>query len=833
MKKLLLIILMGFCLSMIAEADIAIPYSDNLSTTALWHMNTIRENKYMDDDVSSGRSPAANGILLPNPVNTAGGPTLVARSDPNYSSLPYPGGYSAFGNCLHFDGTNMMQVANGNLVLDPADLRVEGWVKADAAADGRMFMDRWGQMNIYIESTKVRAQTWDATLVVNENSVFPAGWDPTVWNHVAVEIIGETQKIYVNGNLEGTFTLAGGLKTTTTKTTTYLAQRYNGDNKFAGYIDEVRISKATAAPTHPGDEAGSPYVDEAGMVNALWHFDVFDESGTDRLLPDDDSANPGRNVDLLCYSTIGGKVLSGASTNGPMLVDPNTEGIGYPNDNPAFGKCAKFDDVVFEEGDSFRVAISKMMLDTSNFRFETWIRPDPELLQYIPETGKFYYVLDRWRQFVVRMNQAANTGQITIQAMLWDTDQNGAARVNYLDAPLGDPNNIGWVHVAVENFKGAAALYINGFLVASKTLGTEGLYSPTYKTTMFIGCRYSPGEFFWGYMDEMRFSVVAEADCGQWGYLEGDLDGNCYVDVNDLQLFALDWLDTTDPASPNAQQGTFDDYSAYNIPMAVSAPTIDGTLSAGEWDDAKVISLVYPDVVTPPQIGSLKYAEPIDLNDFSVYYYYKWDATYLYCGVKVLDDVLLFSDNFYPDDHVTMAMNLNRAGTTAIQCAMYEYSRSSTGTTQIQNRVDLFDPNQNPDNAIIASGILLDGLIPIGWTYEAALKWTDWNAGYSPIVGDTHGMYHLAIDNDGSIGDTTNRPVTHTFLSDAGGLGEITAPAIYRVVTLTSGLACGDLGYVDGDVDGNCKVNLLDFEKIASDWLGCTDPLGVGCVDLL
>jgi hypothetical protein len=111
-----------------------------------------------------------------------------------------------------------------------------------------MFMDRWGQMNIYIESTKVTAQTWNAAAVVASNSVSPVGWNPTVWNHVAVEIIGETQKIYVNGNLEGTFTITGGLRTTTTKTTTYLAQRYNGENKFAGYMDEVRISKAIPEP---------------------------------------------------------------------------------------------------------------------------------------------------------------------------------------------------------------------------------------------------------------------------------------------------------------------------------------------------------------------------------------------------------------------------------------------------------------------------------------------------------------------------------------------------------------------------------------------------------
>jgi hypothetical protein len=830
MKKLFLLMLMGFCLSMVTEADITIPYSDNLSTTALWHMNTIRENKYMDDDVSSGRTPVANGILNPNPV---GGPTLVARSDPNYSSVPYPGGNWAFGNCLYFDGVNdSMSVANTNLWLDPANLRIEGWVKTNVAANGQMFMDRWGQMNIYIESTKVTALTWNAAAVSASNSVSPVGWDPTVWNHVAVEIIGETQKIYVNGVLEGTFTITGGLRTTTTKTTTYLAQRYNGENKFAGYMDEVRISKATAATTHPGDKAGSPYVDKAGMVNALWHFDVFDESGTDRLMPDDDSANPGRDVNLQCFSSLTGKVPSGASTNGPMLVDPNTElvdpidpntNIGYPNNNPAFGKCAKFDDVVFEEGDSFRKAIGALNFDTSNFRFETWLRPDPELLKYIPETGKFYYVLDRWRQFVVRMNQAANTGQITIQALLWDTDSGGNARVNYLTAPLGDPNNIGWVHVAVENFKGAAALYINGFVAASVTLGTEGLYGSPYKTTMFIGCRYTPGEFFWGYMDEMRFSVAKPVDCGVWGYLDGDLDGNCYVDVNDLQLLALDWLDTTDPASPNAQQGTFDNYNAYNIPRAVVTPTINGILSPGEWNDAKVIPIVYPDLVTPPNIGALAYTAPTSPADFSGYYYYKWDNTYLYVGIKVYDDVLLFNAG-YPDDHVTLGIDINRSRGTAANASFYQFYRNSVGNTVIEQS-SAFDPLEDPNNAVVASSIMTDGLFTLGWSYEAALKWTDFK-GYTPTVGDKHGFAVLMCDQDDSLGSSRD-----TFLVDIPS-SVMTNLSNYRTVTLTNSLVCGDFGYLENDLDGNCKVDLSDFEKIASDWLGCTDPVGVGCINL-
>ena len=39
---------------------------------------------------------------------------------------------------------------------------------------------------------------------------------------------------------------------------------------------------------------------------------------------------------------------------------------------------------------------------------------------------------------------------------------------------------------------------------------------------------------------------VADPKCGEWGYLEGDLDENCYVDVRDLARFADQWLNCTD-----------------------------------------------------------------------------------------------------------------------------------------------------------------------------------------------------------------------------------------------------------------------------------------------
>jgi lysophospholipase L1-like esterase len=43
---------------------------------------------------------------------------------------------------------------------------------------------------------------------------------------------------------------------------------------------------------------------------------------------------------------------------------------------------------------------------------------------------------------------------------------------------------------------------------------------------------------------------VEDNDCGSWGYLPGDTDFNCEIDIPDLQVMALQWLECTLPNIP-------------------------------------------------------------------------------------------------------------------------------------------------------------------------------------------------------------------------------------------------------------------------------------------
>ncbi len=249
MKLITMILILMFAgLSMAAYTS---PYTDAVGTVGLWHMNSIRSDKYVDDDDSVVVNRNANLILAPNPVSTSGGPMLV---DPVAAGIGYAAGNSSFGNCLRLDGINdSVTISNASLNFNPADVRIESWFMADVAKDGQILFDRWGQIVIYTDASKIRIQvgkTTDTGVVAafynfNYSTV---GADPTAWTHLAVEVVGTDLDVYLNGTLAGSAVLDNTLLDPS-KTTTYIGRRYTGEvNNFAGYIDEFRISQVTPEP---------------------------------------------------------------------------------------------------------------------------------------------------------------------------------------------------------------------------------------------------------------------------------------------------------------------------------------------------------------------------------------------------------------------------------------------------------------------------------------------------------------------------------------------------------------------------------------------------------
>ncbi len=594
---------------------------------------------------------------------------------------------------------------------------------------------------------------------------------------------------------------------------------YRDQYQIDGYMDDVKIS------TWRTTDWMMPHEDSAGTVKALWHFDnLADPNVTGSAyekLPDDDSDNPGRDSFMYPYSA-NVRQLVGA-TGGPSLVDPSTytkidsiaTAVGYPAGNAAFGNAAFFDDPVLVESDTYRSPHTELVIDRDNLMAECWIRPADNIVS-LSAHGTAYFVFDRWSQFAIRT--IVLNGAFQAQGMVWTNAV--ATFVGTMTLPQLGLSESDWLHLRLVFYKGDTAFYINGYLAHRLRLATEILDEmASNRNTTFIGSRYNPQNYYWGYIDEMKISqAVYDVQCGAWGYLPGDLNEDCVIDELDLQILAEQWLETTEPSDPLATEGVIPQYESYNIPLAVTTPTIDGTLSAGEWADATTVFLGMPELITPPnrgiytpKAGATEYPTHENL---SVTYFFKWDYEHLYVGLEVHDDVLIFDDG-YPDDHANLAFNLLRAGTSRTETTFYNMYRDYFGNTIIRNQSG-FNTNYNPVNAIAASA-----LQSYGWSYEVALKWSDFG-GYVPTIGDVHGTVLMINDNDAADG------VRDTMLWDSGTTDEFD---LYKYAILTAGLVCGDIGYFPGDVNFDCDVNLLDYADLAVQWLDCSTPGGDDCVD--
>jgi len=58
-----------------------------------------------------------------------------------------------------------------------------------------------------------------------------------------------------------------------------------------------------------------------------------------------------------------------------------------------------------------------------------------------------------------------------------------------------------------------------------------------------------------GYTDRDYFTGTLQAECGDWGYLGGDVNRDCRVNLADLAIMAQGWLGCTDPQTPGCRDG--------------------------------------------------------------------------------------------------------------------------------------------------------------------------------------------------------------------------------------------------------------------------------------
>ncbi len=254
----------------------------------------------------------------------------------------------------------------------------------------------------------------------------------------------------------------------------------------------------------------------------------------------------------------------------------------------------------------------------------------------------------------------------------------------------------------------------------------------------------------------------------------------------------------------------------YNVPQSTASVTIDGTLSAGEWDDAIVVIVEYPDIITAPKEGTMRdgTVAPDNAADFSTLIYLKWDSSNLYIAFEVQDDIYTVTAG---QDEPQLCFNLLNNPSAIYVAQAIVWNLPVQGTI-----------NPNGGLAPNASSVL-GSVVTGGYIVESKIAWADFASiqSYSPSAGDIHGIGFALQDHE-------NGTREHFFVDFGSGELTMTDPTSWNTITLVNqvDLALGDWGYLSADFDKNGDVNLSDFALIAQQWADCTHPQDENCSDL-
>jgi len=228
----------------------------------------------------------------------------------------------------------------------------------------------------------------------------------------------------------------------------------------------------------------------------------------------------------------------------------------------------------------------------------------------------------------------------------------------------------------------------------------------------------------------------------------------------------------------------------YQAPQGTA--TIDGSMSAGEWDGAVEIDMSYPALLNPPLEGGSLIAAPTSATDLDVTWSMMWDSSNLYLAARVTDqDYVPVSDlagNAHNGgDCMQLCFNPNAdpAGVFAdpgpSEAAIWDFVPDTT-----DNGADAFihgGAGTGPVTALAIDGSFTgDGIFtPKGYIVEVALPWATVMApvdtSYSPTAGDVHGIGFLAVDRD-------NDDSLSLILDFGSGANVIGTPSAWNKVTL-------------------------------------------------
>ncbi len=313
-----------------------------------------------------------------------------------------------------------------------------------------------------------------------------------------------------------------------------------------------------------------------------------------------------------------------------------------------------------------------------------------------------------------------------------------------------------------------------------------------------------------------------------------DLNGDCYVNLEDLAVLASQWLDCTVPGqagcvwsfdSPALDRGTPPGSGRYIYPTPQTI-TVDGDIS--DWGEPQ-----WYDYLLPIAFGAAG-----DVTEAKVAF--AWDpanSNYLYMAVRITDK-----------NHTFVALPASYAVTDAIEIRFsandtstddgYSTSGAARGDyTTAQNYAVSYDGSTGSTATLGNTAGALVETVPIPTLhgasvdgddiiYELALPTYTYFAG---IAGGSDTFKTMAVGEVIAFNFQINSLNGGTIGARFENQAHVPNNWYKYMIADNSGFTHGDWGYLDHDLDQNGEIGITELMTVALKWLDCTNPQDVNC----
>jgi len=200
-------------------------------------------------------APVQNSVLLLNNASAAIYDSSMMNNLETVGNAQIRTSVRKFGaGSMAFDGTDdcLLVPTSPNLAFGTGDFTIEAWVNRSTSGSVIHFIDFRGANNnnsnpvFYWQTNNFIYYTNNNTSGDNQIQTSNAITSSSGWVHLAIVRSGTTLTVYVNGVASGSTTYStnvlGGNPVT-------IANRFNNSGAYAGYIDDLRITKGYARYT--------------------------------------------------------------------------------------------------------------------------------------------------------------------------------------------------------------------------------------------------------------------------------------------------------------------------------------------------------------------------------------------------------------------------------------------------------------------------------------------------------------------------------------------------------------------------------------------------------